>query len=210
MRGCAVMVGVLIGTLGGAVLASRAGRELSDAPARKRAWVQQALITGACCGALVARFGVGWTTLPYVPLGVLGPALGAIDRATQRLPDRWIGTLATASTLGMAAVLLATRPPDALGTIITTTCGAALLSGGFLALALARPGALGLGDVKLAAVLGGCLAWRGPAKLADGTAAGLALAAGAGALTLLRGGRRDTRLALGPHLLAGAFLALLA
>lgn len=178
-----------------------------DGLPRPRPW-RLGAVTGLYCGALAARLGLGWALLPCLPLGLLGPALGAIDRAVHALPDRWVALLALGTALGMAATLLATRPGGAATAVLAVLGGAALSGGAYLALALARPGSLGLGDVKLAVVLGGCLTWFGPARLVDGTAAGLALAAAGGARVLVRGGRRDARFALGPHLLAGTLLAL--
>jgi leader peptidase (prepilin peptidase)/N-methyltransferase len=129
-----------------------------------------------------------------VPLGaaliaVLVPA-AAIDLRRRVIPNRLTGAGAVA---GVA--LLAAGAPERLPAHLAC----ALAAGGFfLAAALLRPGAMGLGDVKLAAVLG---LYLGPAvlpallvALVAATAAGLA-------------GRRTT-IPLGPFLAAGGLVGL--
>ena len=82
----------------------------------------------------------------------------------------------------------------------------------FYLLALASPRSVGLGDVKLAALLAGYLAWHGWLTAFAGLAGGF-LAAGIAALVLLALGRADrsSHLPMGPFLIAAAvFIAAVA
>jgi leader peptidase (prepilin peptidase)/N-methyltransferase len=85
----------------------------------------------------------------------------------------------------------------------------ALLAGGYFALAKAYPGGLGLGDVKLAGLLGLYLGWLGWRPVLVGTFAGFLLGGLLGvALLAARRAHRRTAIPFGPFMLAGALLAL--
>ncbi|HEX3318445.1 MAG TPA: A24 family peptidase [Solirubrobacteraceae bacterium] len=124
-------------------------------------------------------------------LAVLVPA-AVIDLRRRRIPNRL-----TAAGAVSGVVLLALTAPAALpGHVL-----AAVLTGGaLLAVALARAGDLGMGDVKLAAVLA---VYLGAAVL-PALVVGLTAATIAGVLT-----RRHT-IPLGPFLALGGVTALLA
>jgi leader peptidase (prepilin peptidase) / N-methyltransferase len=85
--------------------------------------------------------------------------------------------------------------------------GFVAFGGGLLIMALIRPGGMGMGDVKLAGLIGMVLGALGLRYVA--VAAGLAiLAGGAGALVALVAGRsRKTAIPFGPFLVAGAVAA---
>ena len=125
--------------------------------------------------------------------------LAAIDIRRRILPDR-IVLPATAVTLVAQAALAPGRTPEWLL--------AALGASAFLLVpALLRPGALGLGDVKLALLLGAALG-RG---VVTALTLGLLAAGGYAALLLLvqgRGALKST-MPLGPFLALGGILALL-
>jgi leader peptidase (prepilin peptidase)/N-methyltransferase len=133
-------------------------------------------------------------------VAVLVP-LTLVDVAVRLLPDRLTGAAAVAAIL--AGALL--DPAGEVGRVV-----AGLVAGGaFLVAAIARPGDMGMGDVKLAAVLGLFLG-AGVAvavfvALVAGVVAGLALMARKG----VRAGRA-TAIAFGPFLALGAVVAMLA
>src|SRR5690606_10321058 len=79
----------------------------------------------------------------------------------------------------------------------------------YLVPALVRPDALGGGDVKLAGVLGAFLGWLGWPSLGVGIVAGLVLGGLYGVIQLARGRGRTARVALGPWMLAGAWIGIL-
>jgi leader peptidase (prepilin peptidase)/N-methyltransferase len=139
--------------------------------------------------------------LPVLLAGVvLGLLLADADLRTLRLPDPLVAALA--AVVAVPAVL----PGGSAG----RACLAAALTGsGHLALALLPGDGLGLGDVKLAGVLGFLLGWFGWPTLVAGVVLPH-LINGPVALWLLlrrRAGRR-TALPFGPALLAGAALAI--
>jgi leader peptidase (prepilin peptidase)/N-methyltransferase len=128
----------------------------------------------------------------------LVPAV-ALDLRRRVIPD-WVTGPAALAALGVALA-------DGGGAAVAPRVAAGALAGGFLlAAALARPGAMGLGDVKLAAVLGLLLGPRVAAALLvallAGTAAGAALALRIG----LARARRAT-IPFGPFLALGAVAA---
>ena len=162
------------------------------------------VLAGAAIAALLA---VAIGPAPLLPVFLLaavpGLLLALIDLRCLRLPDRLVGALAV--TAGVPLALL--RPER---------IGAALLAGvlvltAYGLMALAPRGGLGLGDVKLAAVLAAILGFAGWPAVAVGVLTPH-LINGPIALVLLvsrRAGRRRP-LPFGPALLAGALLAVTA
>lgn len=146
---------------------------------------------------VVAIFGVGvrFELVGCLYLAVVTPELCRVDLAEHRLPNTLVLPGFAFASVGAAFGWLATgRPP-------TAAAVATLAVGGFFAL-LAVTGGVGMGDVKLVAVL----------ALAGGAASVLVvvgtvvlgfITAGLGALTILaaRGGAGN--LAFGPYLLGG-------
>lgn len=134
-----------------------------------------------------------------------GALLAVEDFADHRLPDAILGPTAIAVTALLCAAAMVDGTWSALlrGALAAAGCG--LL---YLLLALLRPAGLGLGDVKLGALLGLWLGWLGWETLALGVLAGFLLGGAAG-LTLIAA-RRATRrsaIAFGPWLLLGAAVA---
>src|SRR6185312_9463298 len=87
---------------------------------------------------------------------------------------------------------------------------AALLVG-YVALALVRPGGMGLGDVKLAGLLGLYLGWLSWSAVVIGTFAGF-LFGGLVGVAMVAAGRASGKTAVpfGPYMLAGTMLAVFA
>lgn len=135
--------------------------------------------------------------------------LAFIDLAVRRLPDQLTGPLAVLGLVGLgtAAYLGRDATPLFRGLI-----GVTLAGGLFLALAAIRADGegMGLGDAKLAALLGLYLGYLGWRELMLGLFAGSFFAA-AVAVVMLRTGRmgRKDAITYGPFLLLGAVFALL-
>ena len=92
--------------------------------------------------------------------------------------------------------------------LLRALAAALALSGGYLVLALLPGANLGMGDVKLCALLGLLLGWLGwDAVLLGALLPHLINGPVALALLLARRAGRKTELPLGPALLAGALLA---
>jgi leader peptidase (prepilin peptidase)/N-methyltransferase len=157
------------------------------------------VLAGGTVGAALA-IAVGPSPLlpAYLLAAVPGVLLAEIDLRCLRLPDRLVVAMAL-----LAGVPLAVLRPERIGSAVLAAV-TVLLAYAILALL----GGLGLGDVKLAAVLALILGFAGwPAVVAGVLAAHLIN--GPIALFLLVSGRRRA-LPFGPALLAGALLALTA
>lgn len=148
---------------------------------------------------------VVWATAAFAAFLVASVVLAVVDVRTRRLPDAIVlpGIALAVALLG-AAALADHRPDRALGVVVA----ASALFAAHLALHVARPGAWGGGDVKLAGLIGAHLGWFGPEATLAGALSGVVLggAAGLGALSVRGAGQ----VALGPCLLAGAWWAILA
>lgn len=150
--------------------------------------------------------GPGWATPAYLVVGLAGAAHAVIDARTHRLPDAltYPALVLTATLLGVAA--LATSDAARMGRALT---GAAALGGAYLLLHLTNRRGLGLGDVKLALLLGlpagwagwGAVWWTGVLPFVLGGVA-------ACALVVVRRATRSTAIAFGPWMLLGAGVTL--
>jgi leader peptidase (prepilin peptidase) / N-methyltransferase len=155
---------------------------------------------------VAARVSSAWELAALTWLALLAIPLAFIDVAVHRLPDpltaaTFIGTLAL-----LAVAALTGHQPGHLG---RAAIGAGALACFYLALAVIRPGGLGLGDAKLAASVGAALAWTGWQALLTGTFATFALAAVyGGALLALHRATRTSHLPLGPFILVGTLAAI--
>lgn len=158
-------------------------------------------------GLVWAGSGLGWAAgrvpgewLPLLlGLAWLGVAAAAVDIARRRLPD--------ALTLPAFPLVLALAVPlgwDAVGRAVG---GAAVLFGAHLLVRLVSPGALGAGDVKLAAGLGaalGAVSWAA-LMVGAGLAAGLTAAVALTGLLIGRVGS-GARLPHGPAMCCSGWL----
>ncbi|NUW31073.1 prepilin peptidase [Nonomuraea sp. SMC257] len=158
------------------------------------AWPPYLEVVTAAVAALVT-----WRAgLPYLCLAPVGTALAVIDWRTSRLPD--------AITLPSYPLLALCLLPT--GELPRALLGAAALAAVYGALWLARPAAMGFGDVKLAGLIGMAAAARGWEAWVVAAVAGQLLAAlYALALLLTRRASRDTQFPLGPFMLLGALAA---
>jgi leader peptidase (prepilin peptidase)/N-methyltransferase len=144
----------------------------------------------------------------YLALGVACVTLVAVDLDSKLLPNR-----ITYPALVLVAVLLlvASLMEHDLGRMPRALEAGALAGGVLLALALASPGGMGLGDVKFALVLGLALGWLSWGAVVAGLLGAFLLGglAAVTALLVLRAGRK-TQLPFGPWLALGTLLAVLA
>ncbi len=160
----------------------------------------EALCAVAAVAVVLASHGTRELLLGLALTGVLVP-VALIDLDHRLIPN----VLTLAGTVAALAIGVATDPAGVPEQLL-----AGVAAGGFLlTAALARPGGMGMGDVKLAAVLGFFLGWEvGVALLVallTGTIVGLAVIARRGVAE----GRR-TALPFGPFLALGGMVALIA
>lgn len=136
-----------------------------------------------------------------------GIRLSVIDLRTRLLPNSiiWPWFISTVLLLGAAA--LCAREP---ALILRSLSGAAILFAGYLLVHYAIPGGMGMGDVKLAAVLGLYLGFVSWLHLLIATVLAFVLGSVISVVLLMR--RRLTlrsSVAFGPYMLGGAALAML-
>lgn len=180
----------------------RWARRLVDSDSR---WLRSGLhvALAAAGGFGVALLAHGWADLvTFAALAVACALLIPIDLAVYRLPDRIVLPMYPVVFVGLT---VAAAMYDQWGSLGQAAAAAIVLLAFYFVLALINPSGLGLGDVKLAGVLGAFLGWFGwPAVLA-GTLAAFVLNAGV-ALVLLAARRVDARsgIAFGPAMVIGA------
>lgn len=142
----------------------------------------------------------------FLYLMAISVSLTLIDLDTHTLPNRIV--LPAYIVLPLLLLAASTVSGD-WAAALRGLIGLVVLGFVYLALALAVPGGMGLGDVKLAGVLGFVLAYLGWGPLAVGSF-GAFLLGGTFAIVLLvvrRAGRRSG-IPFGPWMLAGAWLGI--
>jgi leader peptidase (prepilin peptidase) / N-methyltransferase len=150
----------------------------------------------------------GLELVAYLYLAAISVALAVIDFDVRRLPDAIV-----LPSYGVAAVLLVSvdllRGDLArLPLVVIGGAGSFLF---YLLLRVLKPGGMGLGDVKLAGVLGLYLGQAGVAQLLVGTFAAFLLGGVVGvALIVSRRSSRKGSIPFGPWMLAGAWTGILA
>jgi leader peptidase (prepilin peptidase) / N-methyltransferase len=156
------------------------------------------LASGALAAAAILGFGPTWEGLAAALLCVTLVPVVVIDLRHRLIPDVIV---LPAAALGLVAAVAADPPRR-----WVAVAGAAGTAGFLLLLWLLHPAGMGLGDVKLALLLGGVLGASVIPALAIAFAAGSAL----GIVLLARFGVRARKMAVpfGPFLAAGALVAL--
>jgi leader peptidase (prepilin peptidase)/N-methyltransferase len=172
--------------------------------------------------ALVAAVVWPWTAVPteaaplaaallelvaFLWLAGASVALAVIDVEHHRLPDVIVLPSYAVGLVLLGASSALSGEWDAL---LRGVVGMAALFVFYLALALVKPGAMGLGDVKLAGVLGLWLGWLGWGELVVGAFAAFLLG-GLFSIVLLatRRAQRTGGIPFGPWMLAGAWVGVL-
>ena len=157
------------------------------------------LPTAVAVAALaVVALGPSVATLPAVALAATIPELTRVDLTERRLPNRQVVPGLVVGLVAAAGSWLATGEPPLVPLI------AALMFGGLL-FVLALAGGVGMGDVKLAALIG--LASPTAAVAVVAPVAAFVLGGLASVVVLVRRGA-GIRIPFGPFLLAGYVIAL--
>ena len=155
-----------------------------------------------------ALLGAVLTLAAFLYLAAVSVALALIDLEVRRLPDAIVlpAYLVGAALLAAGALLQG----DA-AALLRGAVGAGASFAFYLALALIKPGGMGLGDVKLAGVLGlflGVLGWE---HLVLGVFSAFLLGGLVGAVLLAtRRASRSASIPFGPWMLLGAWIAVFA
>jgi len=163
-------------------------------------------VTTAAVFALLGSARGAHADLPaFLALGAFGVALGYVDLRRHRLPDALTYAALAAGVLLLGAAAVVDRE---WGDFVRALLGALALRGFYWLLAMIRPADMGLGDVKLAAVLGLYLGWLGWDFLLVGAFLGFLIGGLVGLVLLaLRRAALRTAVPFGPSMLAGALVA---
>jgi len=143
----------------------------------------------------------------YLLLATTGVLLGVIDLQHQRLPNVIVAPFAVGSVLLLTLAALGSGAWESLARALV---GGVALFVVYLVLALISPASLGMGDVKLAGVLGLLMAYLSWRALFYGAAGAFVISALIGiAILITRRGHRRTQLPFGPSMLLAALIAVL-
>ncbi|MFW6187113.1 MAG: prepilin peptidase [Actinomycetota bacterium] len=164
-----------------------------------------AVVTAGLYLLVAWHFGPSWQLPAYLFLATVAVVLTVIDLRHHLLPNAVVGP---ALSVGLLLLALASAVDSAWDALIRAVLGALVLFLLYLALALISPAGLGMGDVKLAAVLGLFLGYQGWGALLLGAVLASVFGALAGLVVLVtrRGGLRSD-VPFGPSMLAGALVA---
>ena len=164
-------------------------------------------LTELSCGVLFVAVALvyedAWQAVLLAPFSGLLVALSVIDIRHHRIPNVLVGPAVLVSAVFVLVADLAGGHLDALRGLL----GFLAYGVGLLIVALIAPKGMGMGDVKLAGLIGLVLGSIGLGLVAVAAAAGI-LFGGVGAIVaLLLGATRKTRVPYGPFMAAGALLA---
>lgn len=163
--------------------------------------------TAALFSFVAILVGWSWVLPAALYLAAAGLALTVIDVQHKRLPNAIVAPSYAVMVVLLAVPALAEGRWD---DWIRALLGGLALFLVYLLLALVYPAGMGMGDVKLAGVLGMPLAWVGWGALIVGGFLGFLFGAVVGgALMLVRKAGRRSKIPFGPFMIAGAAAGLL-
>jgi|GEM_PF-1551787 len=153
-----------------------------------------------------AIVGINLALPAYFVWGIVMGLITVVDFEQLRVPNRFVGFAAVVMYPLLAVASLSSLSGTSLSRAIA---GSFVLLLGYLALHLFAPSSLGMGDVKLAFVIGGHLGFLGWGSLYYGTLAAFAAMAivGVGLIVLRRANRRSG-LPFAPFMILGALIAI--
>lgn len=200
-----VLLPVLLTALGCGGAAFASAPRLRTLAGQRSRWLGTPgyVLLAAVAGAGAAATSHGLLELvAYAVLALACVALVLVDLAVLRLPDPILGRAYVAFFL---LITLAAVSEGAWGRLGRALAAAFVLLVAYYLLAVARRSGLGLGDVKLAGLLGGGLGWLGWSETFLGALAAFALGAVCTALLLVtRRVSRSGELPFGPWMVFGA------
>ncbi len=208
----AVFRGVAFGLIGAAI--GWGSWALAVSAHAKTLQPRRAIVAAAAVGAGALSGSVGgiavtfWRGAFLVPFVAVLVACAWIDARTRVIPNRLTYPAFAGYAAAIAAIAIADGgPPDIGGACV----GFALFGGGLLAVTLAVPKGMGMGDVKLAGLQGLVLGGFGLRVVGTAAFCGLVAGALASVALLLKGAGRKATLPFGPYLaiggVIGAFVA---
>jgi leader peptidase (prepilin peptidase)/N-methyltransferase len=157
-------------------------------------------VGGGLVACVLAAAGLPAWAAVAVAVGV-GVGVVAVDVADRRIPTRLVVIGAAA---GVASVAISCIVDSSLAPVLDALGGAVLVGGAFALVHLLHPAGLGFGDVRLAALVGGLVAY-GAASVA---VAVLVAAIAAVAVAVATVAARTRSAPMAPYLLGAAVLVL--
>ncbi|NYG22128.1 leader peptidase (prepilin peptidase)/N-methyltransferase [Agromyces hippuratus] len=203
------VVAVLLGfALGWWPLAAWTERSMTgERMPRRTLRLTAAITTAVVFGVLAWRFGLSWTLPALLAFAACATVLSIVDLAEKRLPNAVVFP-----ALGAVAVLLvpATWATGIWMSLVWALVGSAAMFAVYFVLALISPSSMGMGDVKLALVIGLLLGWFGMSAWLVGLLAAFVVGGVIAivALVLKRVTLRGS-IPFGPSMLVGALIAVL-
>jgi leader peptidase (prepilin peptidase)/N-methyltransferase len=174
---------------------------------RGRRRVVEGLIVGLAAPALGLA---AWAEFTSVWIGAFVAAFLSLCVVLSVLDLRWKvipNALVYPAFLLFLAALVALWAADQGVRLASAAVGVAAYGGGLFILALVWPGAMGMGDVKLAALTGLVLGGLGLRYVSVAAVAAIVVGGLAAILLVLTGTSRKARIPFGPYLAAGAIVA---
>lgn len=182
------------------------GRCRSCGAAVSSRWTWIEITCGVLFASVAFALGDPWQIVLVAPLAGVLVALTLIDLEHQRLPNAIVYPSVVVAAIWILVAWWLADAFDPVGGVL----GLLAYGGALLAVALVSRGGMGLGDVKLAGLVGLVV---GAIDLPSvGVAAGSAILLGGltGIVALLRGADRRTALPFGPMIAVGALVGVLA
>ena len=152
--------------------------------------------------------GPSWRLPAFLYLAAISIVLTLIDIDVHRLPD---AIVLPSYPVAAALLAVASLGEGDSGALLRAGIGSVSMWVFYFLLVLIYPRGMGFGDVKLAGVLGGYLAWLGWSPLLVGAFLGF-LFGGIGGVAMMALGRaeRKTMIPFGPFMIAGTWVAIVA
>jgi len=144
----------------------------------------------------------------FLYFAAIAVALVAIDLDVHRLPNAIIYPSYIVFAVLFAGAAIA---GNAYGALLRAGLGAVIMFIAYLAMAYIKPGGMGFGDIKLAAIMGACLGWVGWGSLLVGAFSAFLLGGIFSIVLLLsRRATRTSGIPFGPWMFAGAYVGIAA
>jgi leader peptidase (prepilin peptidase)/N-methyltransferase len=164
------------------------------------------LATGGLFVAVALTWEDVWVAAVLAPFLGLLVAISVIDLRTRKIPNRLVLPAVVVAAVWAVVADLAGSDLDA----ARAALGLLAYGVGLLIVALISPRGMGMGDVKLAGLIGLVLGGLGLRYVGVAAACGIGIGGVAAMIALLAGAGRKTPIPFGPFLAAGAVVAVFA